>query len=99
MFKTITTLGELHNPPGWLWLYCARLSCTHKRAVAIAPFVIRWGPSAPVSTLKRNAVCQLCGHRGAVFSMPAWVDMVVGEERFPVDSDTEGLRGVANHGK
>jgi hypothetical protein len=44
----VPTLVELQRSSGgWVWLHCDNAHvCHHKAAVAIAPFVIRWGPQA-----------------------------------------------------
>jgi len=38
----VPTLGQLLHQPYWLWLRCN--ACGHRVAVALVPFVIRWGP-------------------------------------------------------
>ena len=42
----VATLGQLHRPPGWVWVYCARHYplCQHRAPMALAPLIIRWGP-------------------------------------------------------
>jgi hypothetical protein len=44
----VATLGELHHPPGWVWVHCTRYVplCQHRAPMALAPLVIRWGPDA-----------------------------------------------------
>ncbi len=38
----------------WCWIKCTR--CPHMRAVAIAPWVIRWGPDEWQDMLRETAV-------------------------------------------
>jgi hypothetical protein len=74
-------LKSLQHEPGWHWAVCPR--CNHRRPLAIAPFVIRWGPDAPGDLLRRSLICERCGHRGALLYHPSWVDMVKGWEAWP----------------
>jgi hypothetical protein len=46
----------------WWWIKCTR--CPHKAAVAIAPYIIRWGPDAWQEMLRQTARCTKCGKRG-----------------------------------
>lgn len=82
------TMGDLiRNDPRWLWLHCANIECGHKRAVAIVPFVIRWGVHAPSDRLRRSMRCMKCGHRGALTYSPAWIDANVRWQPFPDDGN------------
>lgn len=83
---TTLTLKDLQRPPGWVWAHCTNLQagCVHRRAVAIAPFVIRWGPDVSSDRLRAALKCGRCGHKGNVIQVPSWVDMETGFERFPV---------------
>jgi hypothetical protein len=40
----VATLGQLHRPPGWVWVHCARCVplCQHHAPMALAPLIIRW---------------------------------------------------------
>jgi hypothetical protein len=70
----VPTLGQIHRPPGWVWLICDRYPpCLHQAPVALAPFIIRWGPDASSDMLRRSARCQRCGHKGASLQCPGWV--------------------------
>ena len=82
----VPTLGQIQRPPGWVWLICDRYPpCLHRKAVALAPFIIRWGPDASSDMLRRCARCQKCGHRGATLQVPAWTSYGVDDrESFPV---------------
>src|SRR5215831_17335546 len=82
----IATLGELHRPPGWLWVICDRYPpCQHRAPMALAPLVIRWGPDTSSDVLRRCARCQKCGHRSATLQHPGWVANGVAEwAPFPV---------------
>jgi hypothetical protein len=82
-----STLGGLQakTPGKWLWLHCTSSAyCNHFALVAIAPFVIRWGPNEPSDTLRRRARCSKCGHRGAATMCPSYVDAITGFAPFPV---------------
>jgi hypothetical protein len=55
-------------PPHWCWIYCLNPYCervSRPTAIAIAPYVIRWGANAPSDMLRRCARCVGCGHKGA----------------------------------
>jgi hypothetical protein len=43
------------------------------------------GPHASSDRLRKNLVCERCGHRGALLFHPSWVDMNVGWQPFPTD--------------
>jgi hypothetical protein len=78
----VPTLGELLHQPYWLWLRCN--ACGHCVAVALVPFVIRWGADASSDVLRTHARCTVCGRRGASLQHPSWADESVGWEPFPV---------------
>jgi hypothetical protein len=84
---TPATLGEIHRPPGWVWVYCAAYNpyCGHRAPMALAPLIIRWGPDASSHLLRHNARCGVCGHRGATLKHPGWKNGHVEWEPFPVD--------------
>jgi hypothetical protein len=71
----VATLGQLHRPPGWVWLYCTRYAplCQHRAPMALAPLVIRWGLDTSSEMLRRCARCSRCGHKGATLQHPSWV--------------------------
>lgn len=81
----LTSLRDLHREPGWLWLYCEGRGCGNRKPVALAPFVIRWGPNESSDRLRGAVVCSECGHRGAAIRMPSWVDINRRWGPFPVD--------------
>lgn len=94
------TLGEiLAGPTKWRWLSCERpvlipplptwpheqwRACGHKAAVAIAPFVIRWGADASSDLLRQCARCTKCGGKGAALTHPSWTNTVTEWQEFPV---------------
>jgi hypothetical protein len=83
--ELVSTLGEMQQTPGgWCWLYCNDLTCNHSAPVAIAPFVIRWGPDASSDVLRRSARCSKCGRKGATTVRASWVDTEIGFQPFPV---------------
>src|SRR5262245_6455512 len=57
------TLVQLHRPPGWVWVYCARYipPCQHHAPMALAPLIIRWGPDTSSDVLRQCARCTVCG--------------------------------------
>jgi hypothetical protein len=73
----VPTLGRLLHQPYWLWLCC---SCGHRVAVALVPFVIRWGADASSDMLRQRVRCVVCGRRGASLQHPSWGDAVMGLE-------------------
>jgi hypothetical protein len=86
----VATLGDLHRPPGWLWVHCTRFDpiCQHKAPLAIAPLIIRWGANASSDKLRRCARCTKCGHKGATLQTPSWYSNIVGHQPFPSESST-----------
>src|SRR3954454_9261077 len=65
----VPTMGQLHRPaPHWCWIYCGDNQCrriSQPTALALAPYVIRWGATASSDVLRRSARCTVCGHKGA----------------------------------
>jgi hypothetical protein len=82
---TTATLGQLHRPPGWVWVYCTRYNppCPHHAPMALAPLIIRWGPDASSDMLRACARCTVCGHKGATLQHPGWIENGVGWQPFP----------------
>lgn len=80
------TLGELQREnPKWFWACCNSLGCTHKEPIALAPFVIRWGPEASSDLIRESLRCTVCGHKGVTLIAPSWVDMDLGYQPFPAE--------------
>src|SRR5262249_14610017 len=77
----VPTLGQLLHAPYWTWLRCD--ACGHRVAVALVPFVIRWGADASWDELRRNARCSACGQRWASLQHPSWADAAMGWQPFP----------------
>jgi hypothetical protein len=71
----VATLGQLHRPPGWVWVYCTRYAqlCQDHAPMALAPLVIRWGSDTSSDMLRRCACCTRCGNKGATLQCPGWV--------------------------
>jgi hypothetical protein len=67
----------------WIWLYCG--SCGRGAPVAVAPWIIRYGPTASSDLLRENARCELCRNRGASLRLPSWGGLDVGIAPFPAD--------------
>src|SRR5215468_1322816 len=74
---TLATLGQLHRPPGWLWVYCTRYQplCQHHAPMALAPLIIRWGRATCCAQCAR---CTVCGRKGATLKHPGWKNGEVG---------------------
>src|SRR5262249_52894349 len=62
------TLEELHRAAPWWWVICDQ--CLHSTAVALVPFIIRWGPGTSSDVLRRSARCTKCGCKGAALQHP-----------------------------
>jgi hypothetical protein len=52
------------------WIKCTR--CPRMRAVAIAPYIIRWGPDGWRDMLRRTGRRTKCGTRGVELQHPSW---------------------------
>jgi hypothetical protein len=86
----VPTLGQIHRPPGWVWVICDRYPpCLHRAPMALAPLIIRWGADTSSDMLRRCARCQRCGHKGATLQHPGWIENGVGWQPFPVESASE----------
>ncbi|CAN5482757.1 hypothetical protein BH10PSE7_BH10PSE7_15680 [soil metagenome] len=85
------TLAQTQAIEGkWVWAYCdGRLPggdvCGHKAPLAVAPFVIRWGPDVPNDVLRQNLRCSKCGRRGATIQRPSWSARTDSWQVFPVE--------------
>lgn len=79
----VPTLGQLRRTACWLWLYCN--GCGRGVPVALAPFIIRWGPDASSDMLRHSAHCTACGALGATLTLPSWGDTQTGFAPFPVE--------------
>lgn len=62
------------SPPdlrwNWLWVYCLNPSCSHCRAVPLAPWRIRWGETDTPAAMRRHFRCGVCGTKGCYFLEP-----------------------------
>ena len=89
----VATLGQLHRPPGWVWVHCTRYVplCQHRAPMALAPLIIRWGPDASSDMLRWCARCTVCGHKGATLQGPGWKNGYVEWEPFPVEEMTTAM--------
>jgi hypothetical protein len=66
----------------WCWIKCTR--CPHMRAVAIAPYIIRWGPDGWRDMLRRAGCCTKCGKKGVQLQHPSWDGSDTGWAAMPV---------------
>jgi hypothetical protein len=76
------TVGALLHEPYWFWLRCD--ACGHCIAVALVPFVIRWGADVSSDMWRQHARCSSCGRRGATLQHPSWGEAAIGWEPFSV---------------
>jgi hypothetical protein len=51
----------------------------------VAPWLIRYGPTASSDLLRENARCELCRSRGASLRLPSWGGLDVGIAPFRAD--------------
>ena len=71
----VPTLGQLQTGEvKWVWAYCERMGCSHVAPVALAPYVIRWGPDASSDVLRERLKCAKCGRKGATLKHPSWYE-------------------------
>jgi putative SOS response-associated peptidase YedK len=63
------------NPPAvrwkWMWVTCVSPFCGHARAVAFAPWAIRWSPEDVGAAMRRRFKFGVCGRKGCIFVRPA----------------------------
>jgi hypothetical protein len=69
----------------WVWVYCANYLCSHSRAVALAPWAIRWSVDDPSELIRQNFRCAMCGRRGAVLNMPGIEHESKSSRAFPAE--------------
>jgi hypothetical protein len=67
----------------WFWIKCTR--CPHMAAVAITPYIIRWGPDGWLEMLRQNARCIECGKRGVSLQHPSWGGNDTGWAPMPIN--------------
>jgi hypothetical protein len=74
--RPIPTLGKIQQDAldKWVWASCAGYGCNHHAPLALAPFVIRWGPNASSDALRRCAHCSKFDHKGATLRCPSYID-------------------------
>jgi hypothetical protein len=81
-------LGEIMRAPYWAWASCERLSvpfiCGHKAPIALAPFLIRWGPDASSDLIRARLRCSQCGRLGCALTVPSWVDKNIEWQPYPI---------------
>jgi putative SOS response-associated peptidase YedK len=69
----------------WMWVACISPFCGHARAVALAPWAIRWSPQDVGEAMRRHFICGVCGRKGCVFERPAFDQE--GVEAFPAGQE------------
>lgn len=72
------TIGSVRKNSEWMWVNCEAMGCGHRAAVPLAPLIIRWGPDAPWSYMRRMWLCTRCGGRKTSTTMPSWGGLLVG---------------------
>ena len=65
-----------------VWIKCTR--CPHMAAVAIAPYIICWGPDGWQDMLRRYGRCTACGTEGVGLQHPSWGGNDTGWAPMPV---------------
>jgi putative SOS response-associated peptidase YedK len=92
----IATFGQLlRGSEKWLWVHCNNWRCHHRVALPLAPFAIRWGLDAEVTTTIRKAFrCSHCGDMTSTLSAPSVSLSSGGVQPFPREL---GLRVVPDH--
>lgn len=81
----IPTLEQLQKDEDWLWVYCTSFTCTHHKAMKLAPLIERWGPNTSSDRLRQSGRCTKCGHKGATLRAPSWINSLVGVQKYPGD--------------
>src|SRR5262245_65651314 len=81
----VPTLGQLLRPPYWTWLRCD--ACGHRVAVALIPFVIRWGRPRVIG--RSPPACAILGVRPTRRepATPVGGDAEAGWQPFPTLAD------------
>lgn len=72
------TLGGVRKDTEWVWVYCERPGCGHSAAVPLAPLIIRWGPDAPWTHMRRFFRCTRCGYKETTTRTPSWGNTEIG---------------------
>jgi len=84
----IRTLGQLAaREPRWVRLWCNTPGCGHHAAIALVPFLLRWGPDAPRGWMESRFRCARCGRRDTSISAPSMMSFH-GPEPFPDDVES-----------
>lgn len=79
----VPTLAQLRACCPWLWVHCPK--CIRFVAIALAPWIIRWGGSASSDMLRESFTCARCGHKGALLQHPSMHSCDDGFPMFPVE--------------
>jgi putative SOS response-associated peptidase YedK len=92
----VATFGQLlAGSEKWLWVHCNNLRCHHKVALPLAPFAIRWGLNAEVtSTIRKKFRCSHCGDMTSTLTAPSVSVSAGGVQTFPPELR---LRVVPDH--
>ena len=80
------TLAELRKNSCWVWAYCLKSGCPGHAPIAIAPFIIRWGPNASSDLIRGSFRCAKCGAKGSTLRHPSYLGADVGFASFPKGS-------------
>jgi len=90
----LISLQQLRDGGCWWWIVCRNPECGRGVPIAIVPLIIRLGPLEEVERLRRKAVCQGCGDRGATLLARSWHGSDVGDAPWPARFVTDE-RGIA----
>ena len=71
----VATFGDLMDSgEKWAWLHCNNSRCHRTVALPFAPFAIRWGAEAPLTTaIRKKFRCSNCGNKTSTLTMPSLV--------------------------
>lgn len=82
--EATTTLRDLVADGSWVILNCDnRQGCGRRVATRLPGFIAKYGPHASSNVVRANAVCSVCGTKGATTTHPSWRGTDKGFAPFP----------------
>ena len=104
--EATTTLRDLVSDGGWVIVNCDNVTrCGRRVATRLPAFIAKYGPRASSDVVRANAVCSVCGTRGATTTHPSWAGSDKGWAEFPGEgveitaSSFRPAHGVAGAGE
>lgn len=82
------TLAGFRRETSWVHWYCETPGCGFHTPLALAPYIMLWGPDASGDRLRNNLGCPLCGTIGGSIRHPSWGDREIGWQPYPTDIPT-----------